>query len=275
MSLKVKLIIETIDQYLNNRDLPETTPVQVSKYLERKGVLKDSIHRPGKPLRDILRKGLISHAFQSGNRWLIPKSSANQETNVYQQEITSSKMDDKFNFDKHTLIEDIDSYRSAGEIDSIVPTEPGIYCFRIKIIDNLPSPFKEELANRGHNIIYIGIASISLHRRMLNQELRAKGHGTFFRSIGAVLGYRPERGSLQNKKNKRNYKFSFHDEQEIIQWMNNNLLVNWHRFSGDIANIETRLIKDNKPLFNISKNPLAMKKLSELRSECVRIANNN
>ena len=39
-----------------------------------------------------------------------------------------------------------------------------------------------------------------LNKRMLKQELRSKGHGTFFRSIGAVLGFRPDKGSLNIKK---------------------------------------------------------------------------
>ena len=72
-------------------------------------------------------------------------------------------------------------FQSVGVIDNSVPDKPGLYSLRIKNIENLPAPFDDHLASRGHNIIYIGIASKSLNRMMLNQELRAKGHGTFFR----------------------------------------------------------------------------------------------
>ncbi len=42
---------------------------------------------------------------------------------------------------------------------------------------------------------------------MLGNELRARGHGTFFRSLGAVLGYLPPKGSLKGKSNQNNYTF--------------------------------------------------------------------
>ena len=74
MSKNVDHIIEGIDLFLETNDIVFTNPVEVSKYLDRKGLLKDSIHRPGKPLRDLLRKGLIRHAFQEGRKWIIPKS---------------------------------------------------------------------------------------------------------------------------------------------------------------------------------------------------------
>ena len=100
------------------------------------------------------------------------------------------------------------NFKLASEIDSQVPHNSGLYCIRIKNANALPAPFGRILKERNINIIYIGIASKSLNRRMLNQELRAIGHGTFFRSLGAMLGYRPPKGSLNDKANKRNYKFS-------------------------------------------------------------------
>ena len=165
------------------------------------------------------------------------------------------------------------NYKPVAGIDSLVPHNPGIYCIRIKNIEALPKPFSSELRKRGHNLIYIGIASQSINRRMLNQELRANGHGTFFRSIGAVLGYRPPLNSLADKKNKRNYKFSPSDETNIVQWINKNLLVNWVEENSDINKTETALILKYMPLLNIAKNPYAINELSLLRKECVDIAN--
>lgn len=165
------------------------------------------------------------------------------------------------------------NFRSAAIIDSLVPNKSGLYCLRIKEIKNLPKPFDSLILDRNHNIIFIGIASQSLSKRFLNQELRAYGHGTFFRSIGAVLGFKPTQGSLINKKNKRNYTFRAEDEKKIISWINSNLLVNWIEFEGDFESFESEIISRHLPLLNLAKNPKALKHLSELRAECVRIAN--
>lgn len=165
------------------------------------------------------------------------------------------------------------NFKSINEIDSLVPDASGLYCIRITDVNRLPSPFNSILKERNHNIIYIGIASQSLSKRFLNQELRAKGHGTFFRSIGAVLGYLPPKGSLVEKKNKRNYKFNPKDEEKIIDWMNTNLAVNWVEINTNLENIETLLINKYEPLLNLAKNPVALEILSELRKECVNFAN--
>ena len=164
-------------------------------------------------------------------------------------------------------------FKSAKNIDQNVPHRQGMYCVRIKNIDVLPKPFNAELKKRKHNIVYIGIATQSLNKRMLNQELRANGHGTFFRSLGAVLGYRPPLNSLANKKNKRNYKFSVSDSANIINWINENLTINWMEQNSCLEEIETTLIRKYKPLFNLAKNPAAMLDLSAIRKECVDIAN--
>ncbi|GHT42958.1 hypothetical protein AGMMS49965_15650 [Bacteroidia bacterium] len=170
------------------------------------------------------------------------------------------------------------NFKKAANIDGIVPNRPGIYCIRITNIEELPEPLKTNLADRKHNIMYIGVASESLNKR-LNQELRAKGHGTFFRSIGAVLRYRPVQGSLRNMKNKTNYKFSPPDEQKIINWINQNLVVNWiewnewNEWNENITVLETKLIQEHKPLINIANNPSKLPYISDLRKECVRIAN--
>ena len=165
------------------------------------------------------------------------------------------------------------NFKIVGTIDNIVPKEPGLYCICIKDIKKLPKPFDSLLQDRNHNIIYIGVASQCLSTRFLNQELRAKGHGTFFRSIGAVLGHKPVKGSLKDKTNKRNYKFSKKDETTIINWLNSHLIVNWVEFNGDFKFFEETLIQKYLPLLNLAKNPMALKELSDLRRDCVTIAN--
>lgn len=167
------------------------------------------------------------------------------------------------------------NFKSAKDVDGLVPQASGLYCIRIKNVRLLPDPLGTILLKRGHNILYIGIASEDLCKRFLNQELRAKGHGTFFRSMGAVLGYKPPKGSLVEKSNKRNYKFSKADELKIIEWINENLMVNWVKCVGNLDGLETDLIVKYLPLLNLAKNPIPLHILSDLRKECVEIANKN
>ena len=164
------------------------------------------------------------------------------------------------------------NFKDADAIDRLVPFTPGLYCIRIKEPDALPVFFSNQLRERKHNILYIGIATRSLNRRMLNQELRANGNGTFFRSTGAVLGFCPPLNSLAGKKNKRNYKFSEPDEQEIISWINDNLQVSWVETNNPKA-YEKQLIVKYLPLLNLDHNPVALPELSALRKKCVEVAN--
>lgn len=167
------------------------------------------------------------------------------------------------------------SFKSAKLIDNVVPNVSGLYCIRITNVNKLPKLFAKELIQRKSDVLYVGLASKSLHKRLLQQELRANGHGTFFRSLGAVLGFLPPKGSLLHKKNKRNYKFSSSDEIRIINWINNNLIVNWVALDGKLENIESELILKSKPILNISKNLYKMNELTLLRKRCVQIANGN
>lgn len=167
------------------------------------------------------------------------------------------------------------NFKSVPASERLIPDLPGVYSIRLKAESQLPPPFQALLKKRGHNLIYIGIASQSLAKRFYQQELRAKGHGTFFRSLGAVLGYRPAKGSLLNKANKRNYKFKPYDEELVTRWIDQHLLINWLAVEGDLEDFETMLIKEHRPLFNLSKNPDALKELSDLRALCVTIANTN
>ena len=167
---------------------------------------------------------------------------------------------------------DIQNFKNVALIENLVPSCPGIYCIRVKNIKQFPLLFSKILANRGHNIIYLGIALDDLNSRLLKQELRAIGHGTFFRSLGAALGLKPPRSSLVNKANKYNYKFKLADQKKIIEWINKNLIVNWIKSNEDLENLETGLILKHKPLLNLKKNPAALQELRDLRAECVRIA---
>lgn len=162
------------------------------------------------------------------------------------------------------------SFMRAGIIDNGVPNSTGFYCIRLAIDSKLPKEYQSILDQRNHRLIYIGKAEgQSLRKRFLNQELRAIGHGTFFRSIGAVLGYRPPKGSLTIEQ--ENYRFADDDITEIINWINENFEVNWIEYSGAF-DIEEAIIEKYRPLLNIKHNPSKLAILSSARDECLRTA---
>ena len=218
------------------------------------------------------------HLFNRAGSMVSLKSATGHSTNdfiVSKPEKHIKKLEQNANLPHELAVKVLmneKNYKPAGSIQNLIPDEPGLYCIRIASAHNLPKPFATHLTERQHNILYIGIATTSLRQR-LGQELWAEGHGTFFRGLGAVLGYRPPAGSLANKKNKKNYTFSHADEISIIQWINKHLLINWIKFENDFESMESTLIKQYLPLFNTSKNPAKLKELAGLRELCRKIAN--
>lgn len=72
--MNINAIIEFLDNYLVKNNLGSLTAVEANALLEKTGLLSDSKSRPGKPFRELLRKGLIPHAYQKGSRnWIIPR----------------------------------------------------------------------------------------------------------------------------------------------------------------------------------------------------------
>ena len=165
-------------------------------------------------------------------------------------------------------------YRPVREIDAVVPDDKGLYCIRLKQGSVLPSEYQRELEKRKSRLIYIGKAEKNtLQKRMLHQELRGRGHGTFFRSVGTMLGCLPPRGSLKDKSNQRNYKFSRDDQEQIVNWMNENLEVSWVKFDGPFL-FEKYLIQDHSPLLNIDHNSRCLEILKADRERCRQFALN-
>ena len=164
------------------------------------------------------------------------------------------------------------SFQRAEIIDQIVPSAGGIYAIRLHHDSALPEPFGTLLHERATRLIYIGKAT-SLNSRMLGNELRGLGHGTFFRSIGAVLGFRPATGSLAGKVNQNNFSFGRRDRDHIVEWINGNLEVAWRTVpAADVPPLESALILEHTPLLNIQGNPRALVEPQNLRNECRKIA---
>ena len=90
----------------------EITTVVMAELLEKAGILKDSKHRPGLPLRNYLRAGRIEGAYQYPNkRWVIRP--IDRET-----KLTVKQAADELEITEHALYKRI-------ERGSIVPEKIG------------------------------------------------------------------------------------------------------------------------------------------------------
>ena len=113
----------------------------------------------------------------------------------------------------------------------------------------------------------------TLLKRLLGNEVRARGNGTFFRSFGAVLGYRPPPGSLAGRKRSQNFRFSPADRDEIVSSTNTLLEVSWITLPPCSVHVtEVELIREHTPLLNLQANPRALGELPALRLLCRDIA---
>lgn len=80
--VNISKVIAIIDTEIEGSGIDYLTPPQANKILADQGVLKDSKHRPGLPLRNLLRDGLLPHAYQVEGRWRIPHSTKTSEEEI-------------------------------------------------------------------------------------------------------------------------------------------------------------------------------------------------
>jgi hypothetical protein len=157
---------------------------------------------------------------------------------------------------------------AAGEGEQRVPPSPGFYAIFVDNACALPAPFAQILRNQQTELLYIGIATQSLAVRLVEQDLRHRKPSSFFRSLGAVLGFRPPIGSLWGKKNQCNYIFSPSDTDKIIEWINKHVSVQWICASPALAAVEAAAIQRRRPLLNITHNPTPTPEVEDLRELC-------
>lgn len=218
-----------------------------------------------------------SHLFNTNNSLvgLKTKEGLVAQKSVPKQKQISVK---KIGLDDNLLMKVLinkKNFKSMDECEQNISDAPGLYCVRIKDPRALDAVFLNVLTERNHTILYIGVASKSLRKQFFETELQAKGHGTFFRTMGAVLGYLPEAGSLIGKSNQNTYKFSPEHELEIIAWMEENLIFNWIATNTDLHAVEGKLIKEHWPLLNIAGNPGVINNVRVLRNKCKASAQGN
>lgn len=91
-------IVAYLDDYLSRNRIRSIGPVEANALLDKAGLLKDKQGK-GKPLRALLRKGFLPHAYQSSgkhSRWTISHSASRIENSIYKMEKRPIKKNEKY-----------------------------------------------------------------------------------------------------------------------------------------------------------------------------------
>ena len=153
---------------------------------------------------------------------------------------------------------------SASAAAEALPRSPGLYAVFVDDPDRLPDPFGPELAARANpHLLYIGRASGSLYQRVWVQEFQHKSPGTFFRSVGVMLGYVTPTGG-------KNFEFAVEHKAQIAAWIARHLAVVWTVAVQDLNGNERAAIARHCPLLNLNHNPKKIAHLSALRAASKR-----
>lgn len=203
---------------------------------------------------------------------IIGQTNLPSNTDLSQQSREVSNKEEVITTDIESQLIDENNFCLVGRVpECAISRKPGLYCFRIENPYSLPPTFRDLLLGRDHNILYIGQASKSLFERCWEEELHHKNPATFFRKVGAILGFRPPKGTLGESG--KNFKFSASDTAKIISWMESNLLVNMVECKvPNLDSNEKSLIEKYCPLLNGTYNPKKLKSVTELIKECREIA---
>jgi hypothetical protein len=152
----------------------------------------------------------------------------------------------------------------VSQAEHSLPVRPGKYAFFCENLNDLPPLFLREAKSRPFpQLLYIGKADVSLKQRVWFEECQHRRPGTFFRSVGAMLGYCSPDGG-------KNYRFAADDQARLIRWIANKLRVAWsvEAVDGSHAASERNLIARYAPLLNLQNNPKKFDELERLRAKC-------
>ena len=104
-----------LQERLTNEGLPEVKAVDAAQWLDTAGLLNDSRTRRGKPLRDLLRAGLIEGAYQeSGRLWWIRRIQRDSVIATQAASPTPTQFDSSDSEQEFGAIVTVNDARAAG-----------------------------------------------------------------------------------------------------------------------------------------------------------------
>jgi hypothetical protein len=159
--------------------------------------------------------------------------------------------------DTKSVLESFKLNRFDPKVDSEnkVANSSGNYIICLRRNSKLPSVSITPIMTtfEGLNVIYTGIASLSLRTRDYRQHFKGNnaGRSTLRKSLGALFGYNQIARDINSDSNKT--KFNNYDEEKLTEWMHSNLLM-FFLPTVDYNAIELSLINLFNPPLNLKDN---------------------
>lgn len=159
------------------------------------------------------------------------------------------------------------------DTEAIIANSPGNYIICLKRNSKLPVvSVKPTFTNfEGLQVIYTGIASVSLRTRDFRQHFKGNnaGRSTLRKSLGVLFGYKQI--PRDSDPNTGKTKFSNVDEMRLSEWMCNNLIM-FFLPTVDFISVEIQLINHFNPPLNLKDNKNIINSdfrrlISELRND--------
>jgi hypothetical protein len=141
------------------------------------------------------------------------------------------------------------------DLETKIDDCPGNYIICLRKNVKLPTVSISPILTKfeGLNVIYTGIAGGSLRTRDFRQHFKGDnaGRSTLRKSLGVLFGYKliPR----DKDPNTGKTKFNIKDEQELTEWMLENLIM-YFLPTSDFNSIEIKLINQFNPPLNIKDN---------------------
>ena len=159
------------------------------------------------------------------------------------------------------------SYKSLKDIEELSSDLKGVYAICATRESKLPDAVKKEVFNGGGFIIYANNSS-NIKNELFN-KCNGTDSGNFLKRLGALLDFKPPKGSLVGKTEIENFEFSVEDKSKIREWIYDNLFFNYIVLEEDqMEAFKEHLVIQLSPVLNVQSNPFKSVLLNAKMDEC-------
>ena len=261
--------LDRINRFLQDKlqKINSVGAVEAGRWLDEAGILQDSVHRPGRELRRLLRKNLILGQEQLPNgRWIIRQislevaTSYSLDSSLESDQIEKGEVED----DSCAIVSSIlNRNKIASREEAIRPNSPiprgnGVYAWYFRNLSNVvPVDGCAQLDD--YFLLYVGI---SPRNRDSTGDLRKRIHTHFGKNLSDNASrstLRLSLGCLLSEKlditlQHVDCRIHFNDGEKVLsEWMSQNAKVTWHTFRRPWE-IEKEVIEQLSPPFNLNHN---------------------